>query len=149
MKKRICCFCMMLLFIFCLAGCSTHTYMTYTFSVSTGDSIDVKLETSDDYHITSDVPFEISQNGTVLTHGTFITAEDYRMYADAIGSAENTTILESGNTDTCEYLMWNYNDSEYNYAVLVNDSNTGLLLGNTVSEESAREVFDRLTISLH
>ena len=45
--------------------------------------------------------------------------------------------------------MWNYNNSEYNYAILIKNSQTGVLLGNTVSEESAKEVFNRLQISLN
>lgn len=40
------------------------------------------------------------------------------------------------------------NNSEYNYAILVGDSNTGVLIGNIVSEESAKEVFKRLEITL-
>lgn len=61
---------------------------------------------------------------------------------------ENATILDSGEKDGCEYVMWNYNDSEYDYAILIEDSNTGILLGNDVSEESAKECFQRLTISV-
>ena len=150
MKKQMQCLCIALLCLFCLAGCgNVHTYMTYTFSVSTGDSVDLKFDTSDDHHITSDVPFEISKGDQVLSTGSFIQADGYQMYVDAVNDDENAKIIETGSTDTCEYLMWNYNDSEYNYVILIKNSNTGILLGNTVSEESARELFGRLEISLH
>ena len=43
--------------------------------------------------------------------------------------------------------MWNYNDSEFNYVVMINGTNnTGMLIANNISEESAKECFDRLEI---
>lgn len=149
MKKKYCRILAAVLCVLCLTGCgNVHTYVTYTYNVSTGDSVDIKLDTSDDYQITSDVPFEISKSGQLLSSGTFITADGYQMYADAVGEDENASLLDNGSTDTIEYFMWNYNNSEYNYAILIKDSQTGVLLGNTVSEESAKEVFNRLQISL-
>ena len=38
--------------------------------------------------------------------------------------------------------------SEYNIALLLDGSRTGVLLGNAVSEASARACFDRLTVAL-
>lgn len=150
MKKQYRCFCAVLLCIFCLTGCgNVHTSITYTFSVSTGDSVDIKFDTTGDYQITSDLPFEISQDGTLLTSGSFISSDGYQMYVDVVNADDDAEIIESSSTDTLEYIMWNYNDTEFNYAILIKDSQTGVLLGNQTSEESAREVFNRLEISLH
>ena len=44
--------------------------------------------------------------------------------------------------------MWNYNDSEYNYVIMIEGTNTGVLLGNNVSEKSAKECFNRIEISI-
>ncbi|MCM1103696.1 MAG: hypothetical protein NC409_06270 [Clostridium sp.] len=147
-KRKLSCFCMMAAAIFCLAGCGAHTYMTYTYTVDTGDSVTIKFETTDHYEITSDLPFEISKDGELLSQGTFIMADGYQMYVDVVENDANATVIESGSTDTCDYLMWNFNNSEFNYAILIKNSNTGILLGNQVSEESAKEVFGRLEISL-
>lgn len=150
MKKQYRCFCAVLLCILCLTGCgNVHTSITYTFSVSTGDSVDIKFDTTGDYQITSDLPFEISQDGTLLTSGSFISADGYQMYVDVVNADDDAEIIENSSTDTLEYIMWNYNDTEFNYAILIKDSQTGVLLGNQTSEESAREVFNRLEISLH
>jgi len=150
MKKQYRCFCAALLCIICLTGCgNVHTSITYTFSVSTGDSVDIKFDTTDDYQITSDLPFEISQDGTLLTSGSFISADGYQMYVDVVNADDDAEIIESSSNDTLEYIMWNYNDTEFNYAILIKDSQTGILLGNQTSEESAREVFHRMEISLH
>lgn len=150
MKKQYRCFCAVLLCILCLTGCgNVHTSITYTFSVSTGDSVDIKFDTTGDYQITSDLPFEISQDGTLLTSGSFISADGYQMYVDVVNADDDAEIIENSSTDTLEYIMWNYNDTEFNYAILIKDSQTGILLGNQTSEESAREVFHRMEISLH
>ncbi len=149
-KKQVRYLCIATVLLFCLAGCgSVHTYMTYTYSVNTGDSVDLKFDTTNGYQITSDIPFEISKDGEVLSMGSFIISDGYQMYVDAVSTDENAKVIETGSTDTCEYLMWNYNDSEFNYVIYIKNSNTGILIGNTVSEESAKEVFGRLQISLH
>lgn len=44
--------------------------------------------------------------------------------------------------------MWNYNDSEFNYVVKINGTNTGMLIANNISEESAKECFDRLEVKV-
>lgn len=150
MKKQYRCFCTVLLCILCLTGCgNVHTSITYTFSVSTGDSVDIKFDTTGDYQITSDLPFEISQDGTLLTSGSFISADGYQMYVDVVNADDDAEIIENSSTDTLEYIMWNYRNSEFNYAILIKNSGTGILLGNQTSEESAREVFHRMEISLH
>lgn len=149
-RKQVHCLCIAIVLLFCLAGCgSVHTYMTYTYSVNTGDSVDLKFDTTNGYQITSNIPFEISKDGEVLSTGTFIISDGYQMYVDAVNTDENAKVIETGSTDTCEYLMWNYNDSEYNYVIYIKNSSTGILIGNTVSEESAKEVFGRLQISIH
>ena len=147
MKKRLVYVFTILSIMILFVGCgNTKTSNTYTFNVETGDSIKVKLDTSDKYNITSEVPFEISQDGDVKSQGTFIFGEAYEQYKDVVDTDENAELLDSGNKDGNEYVFWSYNDSEYNYAILIKGSSTGLILANDVSEESAKECFNRLTI---
>ena len=147
MKKRLVYVFTILSIMILFVGCgNTKTSNTYTFNVETGDSVKVKLDTSDKYNITSEVPFEISQDGDVKSQGTFIFGEAYEQYKDVVDTDENAELLDSGNKDGNEYVFWSYNDSEYNYAILIKGSSTGLILANDVSEESAKECFNRLTI---
>lgn len=147
MKKRLVYVFAILSMMILFVGCgNAKTSKTYTFNVETGDSVKVKLDTSDKYNITSEVPFEISQDGDVKSQGTFIFGEAYDQYKDVVDTDENAELLDSGNKDGNEYVFWSYNDSEYNYAILIEGSSTGLILGNDVSEESAKECFNRLTI---
>lgn len=135
--------------LFCLTGCAeSETHKAYTFDVETGDKIQVKLDTSEGYDLSSEVPFEISLKSEVLSQGMFIEASQYEQYVAAVTEDANAALIDSETTDSYEYIFWSYNDREYDIAVLIKDSNTGILLGNTVSEESAKECFERLSFSV-
>lgn len=126
-----------------------RTSKSYTFKVNTGDMIKVELNTKDKYNLTSDVPFDILQDDEVLSSGTFIPVSTYEEYADALKAEdlEDAKLIDSGEDENIEYYMWNYKDSEYNYVIKVKESNTGLILGNPISEKSAKECFERLVIT--
>ena len=146
MKKAVVCLLSLVLVLTMLTGC--ETYMAYTFSIDNGDSIKVSLDTSDKFKISSEVPFTISQDGKELTHGSFIHGEAYDEYVQALEADEKSVISDSGVKDGNKYTYWIYNGEEFNYVVLVEGSNTGVLLGNNVSPDSAMECFNRLTISV-
>lgn len=132
-----------------LTGCGGFSSSkTYTFTVDNGDKISIKLDTSDNYDLTSNVPFEINYNGEVQSQGTFIQGEAYEQYVEVANGDPNAKVLDSGEKDGNEYIFWSYDNTEYNYAVRVEGSDTGLVIGNAVSEESARECFNRLTITV-
>lgn len=134
--------------MFLLASCgNVSTSKSYTFSVDNGDQVVLKLDTGDNYDITSEIPFVISQDGETISQGSFIQGEYYDAYIEAANTEEGATVLETGEKDGNSYVFWNYNDEEYNYVILVGNSSTGIILGNTISEESAKEAFQRLTIS--
>ena len=145
MKKML--FCVtMLVCLLVMTGCYVKTSMSYNFHIDNGDDIRVTLDTGDKFKMTSDVPFVISQNGEALTQGAFIHGDAYAQYKNAAQTDEKSKVLDSGTKDGDEYVFWNYDGREYNYVILVKDSNTGIVLGNTISEESAKECFNRLTI---
>lgn len=153
MKKSISILLLTLSLAFVLVGCSTQddaskTYKAFTFSVDTGDKVRIEIDTTDGYDITSDLPFEISQNGSIISQGTFIEAAEFKSYVEAVSADANAKIIETNTKDSNQYMFWSYNDSEFNIVILINNSNTGILLGNTISENSAMECFERLTISL-
>lgn len=132
----------------CTVAGDVHASKAYTYSVETGDRVRLALDTSDGYDLSAELPFEISQDGTVLTQGVFIEAAQYESYAAAVAADPDAALIESGERDGNPYLFWRYGMSEYNIALLLDGSRTGVLLGNTVSEASARACFDRLTVAL-
>lgn len=130
-------------------GCGdSKTPVSYTYKVETGDNIKISLTTNDGYELTSDIPFVISKDKKELSQGTFISAEYYTAYVDSVKNDEKAEIIDEGTKSDCSYVMWNYNDSEFDYVVMINGTNTGILIANNVSEESAKECFDRLEIKV-
>lgn len=128
-----------------VTACACTTWKSYTYEVTTGDKIEIKLKTGDGYAISSNVPFEISKSDSVLSQGTFIKIDDYDQYVNNAKQDSKSKILESSTKDGITYVFYNYNDQEYNYIISIDNSNTAIVLGNNVSESSAREVFDRLS----
>lgn len=131
-----------------LVGCDVRASKSFTFNVDTGDTIEVSLDTTDAYDLSSDLPFAISCDGEKLTQGTFVDGEVYEQYVRNVEHDANAELLDSGKKDGNEYIFWCYDDEEYNYLVLVADSDTCVLLGNITSERSAKKCFERLTISV-
>lgn len=148
MKKVLALILATVLVVCLFAGCATNSSKTYTFTVDNGDKIRISLNTTDNYDISSEVPFTVSCDKETLSQGSFVLAESYQQYVSVVNTDENAKLIDSGTKDGNEYIFWCYNGSEYNYAVLIKESNTGIVIGNTVSEESAKECFNRLTISI-
>lgn len=130
-----------------VAACTVNTSMSYTYNVETGDAITVKLNTADGYSITSDLPFTISKNGETVGQGYFITEETYQTYVTSLSGMDGAKVLGTGEKGGTEYISWCYNDTEYNYAIFIKNSKTGVVLGNNISQASAQECFDRLAFS--
>lgn len=146
--KLISCVLSLMLVLSVLTGCNDNSTKAYTFSVDNGDSIKVSLNTMDNYDISSELPFTITCNGELQSQGTFILGDAFAQYKSVVENDEKAEMIDSGEKDGNDYIFWCYNGSEYNYAILIADSNTGIVLGNVISEESAKECFDRLTISV-
>ncbi|MFV0342044.1 MAG: hypothetical protein ACK5JH_04020 [Anaerocolumna sp.] len=132
-----------------ITGCgNVKKTVSYIYKVETGDNIKISLTTNDGYELTSDVPFVISKDKNELSQGIFISADYYTAYIDSVKNDEKAEIIDEGTKSDCSYVMWNYDGSEFNYVVMINGTNTGILIGNSISEESAKECFDRLEIKV-
>ncbi len=145
LKKALVCLLSGVLVLALMTGCTSS--FAYTFRIDNGDSIKISLDTTDKFKISSQVPFTISQDGTDLMHGSFIRGDAYEQCLDIIKSDESNVITDSGVKDGNTYTYWISNGTSYNYVILVNGSNTGVVLENHISEESAKECFNRLTIT--
>ena len=153
MKKVLLILSLCVCLVFSVSACGNNekesgirTSKSYTFSVDTGDKIQMEIDTTDGYDLTSELPFEILKNGESLSQGTFISKEQYTQYIQAVEEDEMATLIDAGTKAGNEYIFWSYDGSEYTIAVLVDDSVTGVLLGNTTSEESAWVCFEHLEI---
>ncbi len=130
-----------------LTACTTSSSMSFTFDIDNGDKVKIELDTSTGYKLSSDVPFEISYKDKNVTTGSFMHSEGYDYYLEAAQTDSGVEDFESGSKDGNDYFYWNYNDKEFNYVIAVDGSDTVVIIGNQVSEESAEDVFERLTIT--
>ena len=136
---------MIMALMFILTGCTSS--ISYTYKVTTGDTIQIKLNNSDGYDITSEVPFKITKADTTISQGTFITLDGYEQYIATVNSTSTSKVIDKGSKNGIEYTFYSYNGQEFNYIIKVEGSKTGILIGNAISEESAKECFERLTFS--
>lgn len=146
MKKLIRLLSVIFILTLILTGCTTSK--SFIYKVQTGDSVEVKLDTSNGYNLSSDLPFTISKDNTKLSQGTFITMDGYNQYIELVNNDSNSKIIDSGNKNGITYTFYTYNNSEFNYVIKINNSNTGILLGNPNSQKEAEEIFEKLTFSL-
>lgn len=148
MKKALAIILSVILWMCVISACATSSSKTYIFAVDNGDKIRVELNTTENYDLTADLPFMISCDGKVLSQGVFVSADTFQQYVNVVNTDKNAEIIDVGIKSGNEYIFWCYNQSEYNYAILINGSNTGIIIGNSVSEEAAKECFNRLTIAV-
>lgn len=145
MKKFLSLFVVVVIVLVTLTGCSTSR--SYTWDVATGDKIKIKLDTTEGYNMTSDVPFTISKDDVTLTQGTFITIDGYNQYMDAVNNDVTARVIDSGSKNGVTYTFYTVNNLEFNYIIKINDSNTCVLLGNRNSQKEAEDVFNKLFFS--
>ena len=149
MMKRITSLLLIAIMMCALYGCANGKMtMSWTYAVDTGEKVTVKVLINDGYSISSQVPFAISQNGQILTQGTFIKGEACEQYREAAKTQDGATFLEEGMIGNHQYFAWSFNDSEWNYCIQLKGGKTGILLGNNVSRDSAKEVFSRLEVAI-
>lgn len=148
MRKAVCISLLVGLIMCIFVACNTNSSKAYTFTVDNGDKIKIELNTTDGYDLSSDLPFTISCDGETLTQGSFVFAESYQQYVDVVNADEKAELIDTGIYNGNQYTSWCYNGSEYNYIVLVKNSNTAIVLGNLISKESAKECFNRLVITV-
>lgn len=125
-----------------------NSKLSYTYEVNTGDKISLILSTSGGYSMTSDMPFSITKDDGIISRGTFIEASAYEVYESSMELIDGIVNSDKGEKDGITYLYFNYNNTEFDYIIKINNSNTGVLLSNSISEESAREMFEKLSFNI-
>ncbi len=129
-----------------LTGCTTRLSLTY--NVATGDKIEVTLISNGGYDLGAGTPFKVLKDGKSLSEGTFLTMEGYNYYIRATQTDVNAKVIETKSENGITYTFYSYKNTEFNYVIKVDGSNTGILLGNPNSQEEAMECFRRLSFKV-
>lgn len=136
----------LLMTVVCLAGCSK--FMSYTFDVSTGDKIKVKLNVSEGYELTqNDGQFYVEEDGERLVTGIFTTEEYWDYYTENIPVAEGCEVIKEddlcGGNDGLVYTV----EEETNAILHVGSSDTYVMLGSIEDSDDVLAVIASLTIT--
>lgn len=147
--KKICIAVIAFICMLSITACTTS--FSYTFNVSTGDSIKVTLDTSAGHELSQkDGEFFVSKDGVELTRGIFLTEEKYKSYFDNVEGAEGVSVLDSGKHNENEFIYYLYNDNgtdTWYHVISVEGSSTGVGLINTSGQNSAKEIFELLSFN--
>ncbi len=114
-----------------LQACSTQSNKSVAYHVDTGDSVKITVDTKAGYDLTMEVPFSITKGDTEIITGSFIYAEYYEVYYESVSGDANAVILEEGSKDGNDFFFYSYDGNagtEYNYIVMINGSNTAVIL---------------------
>lgn len=136
--------------ILTLGACTSSTSKSYTFNVQTGDTIKVKLDTSNGLSLSQqDGQFTVMKDEETILQGTFIDETGYNNYLDIKGQ-QGMRVLEDTEKDGNTYYMYEIEGkagTEDNFVVWIKDSKTGMLIGSLAGQETAKEAFESLTIT--
>ena len=143
MKKKIVCIGITLAAVsMILAGCGKNKSLSI--KADTGDTIDISVDKSGGYSLEKN---DDNCKGNKLSTGSFVTADYYADYADSLNTDESVDVLSTGQNDYVKYVFYRCDD-KYDYIVLINDSDTGVLIENTTSELSAQKCFRHLRLKV-
>lgn len=141
--------------IFCLimfSGCSkkeSNPGKSYTFDVSTGDKIEILLDTSTGYDMTPDGgSFIVSKDGSTVTKGIFLEPGAYDTYSEE-ASRYKTFKRNRVRGHSGVYYETEEEPKEYIYMIRLNDSNTAIALSTITSEDEATNVASILTFTVN
>lgn len=127
-----------------LTGCESRSSKSYTYDVETGDKIEIKMNTTGGYDMTSKLPIKFSKDDEVISQGVFGKENVYDLYYDRLKSDSDVNLIEEKSKDNIKYFFYEYKGREYNYIIKIKDSDTCFILANNVSRKSAKEIFEKL-----
>lgn len=140
--KRVLCLLLAVVMAVCMAGCSTKEY---TYGTEAGDMLNFTFDASDGYDIEFGERFTIAHNKELQTIGEFLSFIEYD-YMRSLVEQDVTAEVEEIETPYEKCFFWRCGDKEFNIMFVVDNSHTAVLMRNGVSEESAKECFNRLTV---
>lgn len=151
MRKFKATFIGMVLCVCVLAGCSSSSSMSITFSVATGDNIKVTLDTSDGLELSqADGGYTVTENGNDILQAVFVEQAFYQEYIEAVKTQEGVTINQEKSENGITYLSYSYNSqagTENDFLIWIEGSNTGIVAGSLADLQTATRAFESISFS--
>ena len=144
-------FCVLSLFVF-LTGCNTNKN-SIKYLMDNNDVIIVTIKSNDGYTlIEKGANFQICKDGQAVITGALVAYETLKSFMDNVSKENNPDVLykEEGKTGENPYIYYETKNAsgemEYNYLVSISYSNTGAIMGSSISREAAQEAFKHFLI---
>ena len=133
-------------------GC--QTYQSYTFNLETEEQIKVELDTTGGEKLSQeDGRFIISSNeGEEVSIGLFYLGEPFNQLYNTVDKLEGVEIIEVQDKEQPEYIFYSAESesaTEYNYLVKFDGTESGVVVSNITSEESAKAAFELLDFEVN
>ena len=142
-------FAVLLLIVVTLAACKTS--IAYTFTIATGDKIEIKLNTSEDWSLKQkDGAFTILHGEDTILKGLFGTEDNYKDMKEAIESDDKAKVIKESEKDGNQYIFYSYEGSsgmERDVILMVKDAKTCVIMAGNAEEQDVNEAIERLTIT--
>lgn len=132
--------------MFTMTGCKT--FRSYTFNIETGEKIKVKLNTSSGEKLKNKKGrfVIVNEADETISIGVFFLPERIDVMFKSISTAKGAEIIEEGAKDGFNYVFYKYTFEdgkvEWNYLTRQAGAKAGIVVTNSISEESAAKVLD-------
>lgn len=143
-------FCMLILAG--LSACDVKTSMRYTFNITNGDKVDIRLDTTDGHKISQeDGIFTIKKDDKTLLKGFFMGQADYEKFRDQALNMDGVTIKEDHPKDEEPYIRINsdFGEDKVSFIKKVKDTNTFVGITSPLSDDEAVKAFSYLSFEKH
>lgn len=129
----------------------------FVYDMYDGEVVTVSINKESNYRYVIEDPYFFildAESDEQLLNGEFIGAGAYIIYKGFVEdeSEVESTLLDHGTTDEGnEYIFWEYDGGDfvqYNYALLIGESDHGVLMGSDISKEVAENVFSNMRFKL-
>lgn len=125
-----------------------NTKISYTYTIENGENVKLTLNSTGGYSIIDDSPILITKNDGVISKGKFISGSSLEVYEEGLALLDEIVYSTKEEKDNITYFYFNYNNTEFDYIIKIKDSDIGFMLTNYISEESAIDVFERLSFEI-
>lgn len=143
--------CVLSSFVF-LTGCNTNKN-SIKYLMDNKDVIVLTVKSSDGYTLKEKgANYLVCKDGETILTGALVSYETLKSFMDKVNEENNSTVLykEEGFVGQNPYIYYeilNENGQmEYNYLLSIMYSNTGAIMGSSISREAAQEAFKHIYV---
>jgi len=133
-----------------LAACSFNSGKSFTYSIETGSSVTVRLDTTDGLDLQNDdgIFSVVDGSGEEIVQGAFSSQEAFDELSGLVKESLDCTILEE-DANGLIYVVYGSTGWETNRIVKLADADASIVMGSLSDSSAAVEAYHKLTFSVN